>query len=296
VAMPDPFANVLVTGATGNVGAAVIDVLVRNNIGVTAAVMDTEAYDNATNTSVVSVRLDFHDPSSFGPALNGIDSVFLMRPPAISQVKPTLNRFITEAASRGVKHIVFLSVLGAQTNRIVPHHRVELHLAQTAVHSTILRPSFFANNLGGAYREDIRADNRLFVPAGSGRVAFIDARDIAAVVGLVAQNPADHVGRGYTLTGSATYSFAEVAALLTSRLGRSIRYSPASILGYAKHLRQQKLVMPQVLVQTILHVGLRKGSAAMVDPTLRQLLGRDSLTMSEYIEANIDLWTVALSA
>ncbi len=293
MAMPDRFANVLVTGATGNVGSAVIDVLVGNNIGVTAAVMDPDAYVNTTDASLGAVHLDFHDPSTFGSALDGIDSIFLMRPPAISRVKPTLNRFITAAASRGVKHIVFLSVAGAQNNRIVPHHRVEVHLAQTAVGHTILRPSFFANNLGGAHREDIRIHNRLFVPAGTGRVAFIDARDIAAVVGLIAQSPRDHAGRGYTLTGSTTYSFTDVAALLTQHLGKLIQYSPASILGYVKHLRQQKMAKPQVLVQTILHLGLRKGSAAIVDPTLRQLLGRESLTMSQYIEANIDLWTSA---
>jgi uncharacterized protein YbjT (DUF2867 family) len=284
-----PFANVLVTGATGNVGKAVIEVLTASDIGVTAAVADLHKY-RARDSIRKAVQLDFHEPTTFASALRGIDSLFLMRPPAISKMSPTLNRLITVASTMGVKHIVFLSVAGAQTNRIVPHHRVEVHLAKSGVSYTILRPGFFANNLGDAYREDIRTDHRLFVPAGAGRVAFIDARDIAAVVALIARNPADHVGRGYTLTGSNAYSFAEVAELLTRQLGTTIGYTPASILGYIKHLRQRKLAVPQILVQTILHVGIRTGSAAGVDPTLMHLLGRNSLTMNDYIEAHRNLW------
>jgi uncharacterized protein YbjT (DUF2867 family) len=290
--MTSQFRNVLVTGATGNVGAAVIDELRSRKIDVTAAVNEPDKFrvGNQTGQSISAVRFDFHDPNTFRAALNGTDSLFLMRPPSISKVAPTLNHLITVAHAMNVRHVVFLSVAGAETNKIVPHHRVELHLAKTGIDHTILRPGFFANNLGDAYREDIRTDHRIFVPAGTGHVAFIDARDIAAVVGLIAKTPSDHVGRGYTLTGSHTYTFADVATLLTQQLGHTISYTPASILGYAKHLRKRGLVIPQILVQTVLHVALRKGSAATIDPTLSHLLGRESLTMNDYISAHRNLW------
>jgi uncharacterized protein YbjT (DUF2867 family) len=290
--MTNQFTNILVTGATGNVGAAVVEALGSSRINVVAAVTDPNKYKTnaASGANVTAVRLDFQEPATFPAALKGIDSIFLMRPPAISKVSTTLNRLITVAAGAGVKHIVFLSVAGAETNKIVPHHRVEVHLAKTRINHTILRPGFFANNLGDAYREDIRTDHRLFVPAGNGRVAFIDARDIAAVVRLIALVPSDHIGCGYTLTGSQTYDFTEVASLLTSQLGRTIVYTPATILGYVRHLHQRGLVVPQILVQTILHVALRKGSAATVDPTLEQLIGRQSLTMNDYIAAHRALW------
>jgi uncharacterized protein YbjT (DUF2867 family) len=206
--------SMAVTGATGNVGAAVVEALKATHIVGTAAVMDPARYARS-GAPTRAVRLDFQDPATFVPALSGIDCIFLMRPPAISRVAPTLNRLISVAADVGVKHIIFLSVAGAETNKIVPHHRVEVHLARAGVSHTILRPGFFANNLGDAYREDICTDDRLYVPAGNGRVAFIDARDIAAVVAVIAQNPAEHVGHGYTFTGSTTYSFADAAAILS---------------------------------------------------------------------------------
>jgi uncharacterized protein YbjT (DUF2867 family) len=283
------FTNLLVTGATGNVGAAVMEALATTRTLATAAVTDPVRY-TLENVGRSAVTLDFYDPATFAPALDGVDSIFLMRPPAISKVGPTLNRLITVAVERGVRHIIFLSVAGAETNKIVPHHLVETHLAQSGINHTILRPGFFANNLGDAYREDIRTDDRLFVPAGTGRVAFIDARDIAAIVAMIAQDPDEHVGKGYTLTGSVSYSFKDAAALLSACLNRSITYTPASIVGYFQHLRRRGLPIPQVLVQLILHVGLRKGSAALVDPTLARLLGRNANTLEDYITSHQKLW------
>jgi uncharacterized protein YbjT (DUF2867 family) len=205
-------------------------------------------------------------------------------------VASTLNRFITQAVKAGVKHVVFSSVVGADTNPLLPHHRVEKHLRQSAVHHTILRPTFFADNLGTAYRDDIRDDHRLFVPAGQARVAFIDTRDIAAVVACVAADPRPHVNRGYTLTGPAHHSFAEVAAMLSAELGTNIRYEPASVLGYVHHLYRRRLPLPLIAVQTVLHADLRRGHAGLIDPTLPTLLGRDALSLVDYVHHHRKRW------
>ena len=69
-------------------------------------------------------------------------------------------------------------------------------------------------------------------------------------------------------------TFHEVAALLADVLGRPVTYEPASVLGYLAHLGRQGLPVPQRVVQTLLHVGLRRGDAEQVDPTLARLLGR----------------------
>ena len=105
----------------------------------------------------------------------------------------------------------------------------------------MLRPGFFAQNLTDAYRLDIRDDDRLFVPAAQGRVAFIDAVDIGEVAATVLADPMAHAGRGYTLTCPQAVTFEEVAQMLTDALGRSIAYTPASALGYMRHLKDRGL-------------------------------------------------------
>ncbi|MDQ3032063.1 MAG: NmrA family NAD(P)-binding protein [Myxococcota bacterium] len=258
---------ILVTAAAGNVGREVARAL-------RARGADVRAADRAT--------IDFRDPSTWDAALDGCRAVFLLRPPAISDVEHTLNAFVDRARARGVESFVFLSVAGAETNTFVPHHAVERRLIEGPRDWTILRPGFFAQNFEDAYLRDVREDDRIYVPAGKRRVAFVDVRDLAEVAAAALLEPAAHRGQAYTLTGGEAVSFDTAAALLSRALGRTIRYEPASIVGYALHLRRRGLPRGQIAVQTILHVLLRLGQAESIDPTLGALLGRPPRTLAEY--------------
>jgi uncharacterized protein YbjT (DUF2867 family) len=281
---------VLVTGATGNVGREVVRALVEQGRAVRAAVRRTKDGEALRSEGVETVVLDFQDPDTFAPAAEGVGAIFLLRPPAIAKVKPTLNAFLDVVAATGPRHVVFLSVQGADRNPLVPHHAVEQHLLGGGLPWTFLRPGFFAQNLADAYRIDIRDDDRLFVPAEEGRVAFVDARDIADVAARCLGH-AHHQGRAYTLTGAEALTFAEVAELLTAALGRRITYERAGRQEYFAHLRRRHgLAWAQSAVQTILHVGLAFGDAATIDPTLGTLLGRPPRTMRGFIADHVALW------
>jgi uncharacterized protein YbjT (DUF2867 family) len=290
---PSPLApRVLVTGALGNVGREVLRALGAHGIAARAADRSPERARAQLGAGADVTRLDFRDAATFAPALQGCTALFLLRPPAISDVRPTLLRLVDAAAAQGVRQVVFLSVAGAGGNRLVPHHAVEQHLKRLRgpMRWTLLRPGFFAQNLGDAYRRDLTLERRLYVPAGRGRVAFVDVRDVAEVAALAFAQPEAHHAQAYTLTGPEALYFEEVAALLTQALGERVRYVPASILGYLLHLRRQGLPLTQALVQAVLHVGLRFGQAEAVDPTLARLLGRPGRTMREYIRDHVALW------
>ena len=280
--------RVLVVGASGNVGGATVQALVERGIPVRCGVTDPRR--TPPESGVEAVELDVMRPETFGPAVDGIGGLFLMRPPPVSRVGPTLNALTDAAVAAGAEHVVFSSVAGADTNRIVPHHRVETHLRDHVPSWTILRPGFFAQNLEDSYRRDIVDDDRIYLPAGTGRVAFIDTRDIGAAAATVFADPEPHRGNGYTLTGPRAVTFEEVAAILTDTAGRTITYQQATILGYAKHLRRQRLPVAQITVQTVLHTGLRRGDAQTVDPTLAHLLGRQARTLEEYVSEHAAMW------
>jgi uncharacterized protein YbjT (DUF2867 family) len=240
--------------------------------------------------TVRAVRLDFVDRGTWPAALAGVTHMFLMRPPAIADVDHSLNPFIDAARARGVDHVVFLSVAGAGKNRIVPHRKVEDHLRAHGNHHTNLRPGFFAQNLQSSYRDDIARDDRIYVPAGSKPVNWIDVRDIAEVAALVLSEPDEHRGQNYTLAGPGPVAWSVVTDALTAALGRPIRYEPASVLGYVRHLSRRGLPRGAILVQTVLHFLLRFGQGATVDPTLERLLGRPGRGMAAYVADHAQLW------
>jgi uncharacterized protein YbjT (DUF2867 family) len=282
--------SVLVTGAAGNVGREVVLALLQRGARVVAADHRSDRVRTLFGESVVASRLDFLDRGTWAAALQGAEQLFLLRPPAISDVENNLNPFVDFARSQGIDHVVFLSVAGVEKNRFVPHRKVEDHLRARGDHHTFLRPGFFAQNLETSYREDLAQEDRIYVPAGQSLVNWIDVRDIAVVAALVFDEPEEHRAQGYTLTGPGPIPWSDVIAALSHSLGRPIRYEPASILGYVRHLSARGLPRGAVLVQTILHVLLRFGQGATFDPTMERLLGRPGRSMSAYIAEHASLW------
>lgn len=269
--------TVLVTGASGNVGREVVRACVAAGFEV--------------RTTGAGVRLDFTNRSTWAAALAGADFVFLLRPPPLGDMSTTLNPFVDAAFAAGVKHLVFLSVSGAETKTWVPHRKVEDHLKTTTGSWTVLRPGFFAQNLGDAYRRDVQEDSRLFVPAAQGRVAFLDVVDLGDVTARVFQAPERFRSKAIRLAGPEAVTFEQLAAQLTSVLGRRITYEPASIVGYVWHLwRHRGLSLMQIVVQTVLHVGLRAGDAEAVDDEQVGLLGRPATPLGGYLERNRQAW------
>ncbi len=275
-------APILVTGATGNVGRAVVTALRARGLPARPGLREPAGEPDA-------VALDFLRPQTFAPALAGVGGLFLLRPPPIADVKPTLNALIDAALIAGVRRIVFLSVIGADQRGYIPHAKVEKHLSQSTAAWTFLRAGFFAQNLGDAYRPDLREHNELFVPAGAGRAAFVDVRDIGEVAARYFAEPG-HERAAYTLTGPEALSFAEVAALLARALGRDIRYTRPGVARYLWRLRRRRLPLAQAVVQAVLHVGLRFGQGEGLDPTLATLLDHPPRTLAQYIADHLELW------
>ncbi len=282
--------KVLVTTALGNVGREVARACVARGLTIRVSHRE-EAPLKAAYPGLETARVDFLDSSSWPAALAGIDQVFLVRPPPIGKMETTLNPFIDAAYAAGVKHLLFLSVAGADRMKWVPHRKVELHLEKSGTAWTVLRPGFFAQNLEEAYRADILEDSRLYVPAAEGRVAFLDVRDVGDLAALLFEKPEPQAGQALTLTGPEALTFSEVAHLLTHAMGRSVVYQPASVAGYLWHLSvRRKLPLIQVAVQTVLHLGLRRGDAEEVDPTLERLLGRRPHSIADYLARTASHW------
>jgi len=265
----------LVTGSSGNAGREVLTAC--DGLPVTPR---TTHRPDASDTG--DVPFDFVARETWPAALKGVNAVFLMRPPPISDMDATLVPFISACRAADVSRIVFLSVIGADKARWVPHHAVERALMAGPDDWTILRAGFFAQNLQDAYRADIVRDQRIYVPAGRGRVAFLDLRDLAQIAVLAALDRMPPA-QAHALTGPEAVSFDEVAALVTQATGQSVRYDPASILGYLRHLRLAGKPWTAALVQTYLHVGLRWGQAADVTSDVPDLLGRSATPLSDYI-------------
>jgi uncharacterized protein YbjT (DUF2867 family) len=286
--------TVLVIGATGNVGREVLKLLSAQNYPVAAATRNPANARNVLGDGVRVVEFDFNSPGTFTNAFLGVKKLFLVRPPAIanlSAITPALNA----AKQAGVEEIVFLSILGADRNRIVPHYAIERAIERLNIPAVFLRAGFFMQNLNTVHREDICTRSRLFMPAGKGKTSFIDVRDIASVAVKIltkSDGSKDSSNRihAYALTGEQALDYYEVATIFTAVLGKTVTYDNPSLLVFIQQMLQQGLPLQFVLVMTGIYTTTRLGLADTITSDVRQLLDRPPTTMQQYVEDYRQCW------
>ncbi len=281
--------TILVSGATGNVGQAVCKALAALGTPCRAGDIDPQRIKAQSGGATEAVRFVFGDESTYPAAFDGIEKVFLMRPPQIADVKKYMFPAMDAAVKAGVKHFVFLSLIGIENNTIVPHYKVEQYLKQLPVEHTFLRASFFMQNFNTTHRTEIGERNEIFIPAGSSRTSFIDVRDIGAVA-AVALTQAGHAGRAYDLTGPEALDYHTVAAQFSAVLGRQIVFRNPSILSFIFRQLAYGTKLPFVLVMAFLYANTRGGMAAQVTRQVEQLTGRPAHTLRQYIEDYRPAW------
>jgi uncharacterized protein YbjT (DUF2867 family) len=282
--------GILVTGATGNVGAEVIRYLAdRGAAANTVAAVTTPERHIDLPDGARSRVFRFDDSTTFPAAFAGIDRLFLIRPPQIADVEQYLVPVIAYARTAGVRHIVFLSLLGVENNKVVPHYKVEQHLLAAGVPYTFLRPGFYMQNLSTTHRQEILEDDEICVPVGNARTSFIDVRDIGAVAARVLTEEG-HENTAYSLTGPEALTYAQVAEMLSEVLGRRIRYTRPSSLRFYIRARRRGTPRKFALVMVALYTATRFGSGARVTDEVDRLLGRPPLSMRRFVEDYAEVW------
>jgi uncharacterized protein YbjT (DUF2867 family) len=285
---------ILVTGATGNVGGDVLRGLLELGVLVRAAVTDPIRAQKTLPENAELIRFDFTDSSTFGPALEGVTRVFLMRPPVMGDPK-VFQPFLEALKSINIEQVVFLSLLGAQGNPVVPHRKLELTMEKLELPHIFLRPSFFLQNLSTTHRQDILERDDLFVPAGNGRTSFIDARDIAAVAVRALSMP-HIVNGGIDLTGSEALTYSEVAGIFSEMLGRRITYSDPAPPKFGLEMQRRGMKPDFVNVMILIYNTNRFGLAARVTNDVERILGREPISVRRFVKDFRHLFTTELTA
>jgi NAD(P)H dehydrogenase (quinone) len=249
--------TVCVIGATGDLGGRVVTALRAQGADVQGL---------ARRPHPGCVIADLADPASLRAAFAGVERVFLVSSPTEDQVALETNAI--EAAERaGVQRIVKVSniPIAALTTGLHGNHRaIERRLAASPVASTVLQPSFFTTVIDK--QRDLVARGKLVLPTGSGRIAWIDPRDIADVAAEALLRD-DHDGSLH-LTGPEALDADEVAARLgVRRLDPPVaQWRDAAVAGGLD---------PWLADSTVhLYEAVARGALAEVTDTVPRVLGR----------------------
>ncbi|MFG2896266.1 SDR family oxidoreductase [Streptomyces zaomyceticus] len=230
---------ILVTGATGNIGSALLKELQARGVGPLRG-LTRDAARAVLPAGVETVEGDFAEPASLKPALAGVRSLFL-----VSRLGPDAD-LLEAARQAGVEHVVLVSSITVQTH---PHLgpagenlAVEQLLKASGMAWTILRPTQFASN-ALMWAASIRAHETVQAPYAETALPTIHPADIAAVARVALTEPGHH-GRTYALTGPEPVTARQQVEAIAAALGREVPF--AEISRRRAHARMAAVFGPEV--------------------------------------------------
>jgi NAD(P)H dehydrogenase (quinone) len=277
---------ILVTGAAGKTGRAVVRAVADNGAAVRGLVRRREQADLVRSLGAAELCVgNFDDPSELSRAAAGAAAIYHICP-NVSPHEVAYARGVAEAArANGVKRLVYHSVLHPQIEAM-PHHwqklRTEEMLLEAGFDLTILQPTAYMQNILGSWR-GVTEDGALRVPYPvEARLSLVDLEDVAAVAAMVLTE--DGYGGGtFELVGTQPLSQTEVAAAISSALGRSVRAEAETPETWDARARAGGMgdYQRQTLAAMFRHYASH-GLAGNPN-TLRCLLGRQPTDLPEFL-------------
>ena len=277
---------ILITGASGSVGKAVLQEAIRKESKVRGMFRSKEEAAKAPS-GCEAVLADYSDKQSLRKALDGVTSVFVVCSP-IPQLVELESNMLDACKESGVKHVVLNSALGAgDYGKSFPgwHRKVEDKLKAMGMSYTILRPNGFLQNIVAYNAPSIRAQGAFYAAMGHAKVSYVDVGDIA-VVAVKALRGGAHAGKTYDLNGPEAISNEELAKRISKVTGRMVNY--VDIPESAQREAMLGMGMPEWQVTALLELQqyYKQGGGAKTDGLLQALIEREPLTLDQYLTAN----------
>ncbi|MBV9667542.1 MAG: SDR family oxidoreductase [Nitrososphaeraceae archaeon] len=301
--------TILVIGATGTVGSEVVKQIVSSssssssdqNVIIRAAIHSQNKADKFKqyNKTVEIVNMDYNHPKTIADAIDHVDKLFLLTLPTPNMIDIYSDLVKEIRKYDRINHIVMLSsmaagtALGTTIGRL--HRQEEKIIQESGIPYTFLRPNAFMQNFINFFGQTIRNQNAFYLPAGDGKVSFVDARDIAAVAAqaLTSDNNR-YTGKAYIITGQEAISFGQAAESLSNAIGKRISYVDIPEEDARKEMRH--MGMEEWLIDAMMesYSIIRAGHASQTTTVVEQITGRKPIPFTRFAKDHAKFFGVFL--
>ncbi|GAB3897225.1 SDR family oxidoreductase [Larkinella knui] len=278
---------ILLTGATGQLGTAVINQLLQKIPAsqIAAFVRDEGKATNLIKQNVTIRVGTYDDTAALGRALQGIETVLLIAGTDEENRVRQHQNVVDAARKAGVQRFAYTSRAlkdpATLVNRLMAgHFQTEDYIKASGLPYTLFQNILYLDAIPQFVGGDAVFERGISVPAGQGRVALALRSELGEAIAnaLVSH---DEGNRTYRLTGSESYSFDEIAAALTSLSGKTVAYTPADPATFETQLIGRGL--PEVVARRITGfiTDIANGQEDIISPDLEKLLGRKPTALQE---------------
>lgn len=279
--------KIIVLGAAGNIGTAVLKHLQGKNVETFAGVKTTQDFDIVTKFGATPIEVDFTNQDSLNTALAGKQRVFLVTP--LMQNPEEITKKVIEAAKENdLKHFVRSTASGADSNGQIQMARwagkSEDLIKSSGLAYTILRPTNFLQNFVNFHSQTIHEQGNFYLPNGDAKLSMLDINDLGEVA-AVALTSEDHYGKTYELSGLA-YTNDELAQTLSSVIGKKVNYVDVPEEMAKKSMLS--LHMPEWMVDAMMELNyvIKQGWTNAYSEDFKNITGKEYTDAKAFFENN----------
>jgi NAD(P)H dehydrogenase (quinone) len=285
--------TILVTGATGGLGHAVVETLLQTTNPAQLAVLARDPAKAADlQAQGVAVRQgDYSDYESLTAAFEGVEKLYFVATSSMTDRIQQHGNVVKAATAAGVKHLVYTSFQRKTEDGTSPvafieeaHLATEKLIKQSGLTYTILKHALYLDVFPPFFGPQVLENNTIYLPAGAGRGAYASRHDLAVAGAAVLTSPG-HENQTYELAANTTYSMADFAEALSTLSGRAIQYVAPSPAEFVAQLTQAGVPAENSQMAAALMSAIAQGEFDFPDPTLEKLLGRKPKSPTEFLKA-----------
>ncbi|WP_017318392.1 SDR family oxidoreductase [Mastigocladopsis repens] len=281
---------ILVTGATGQLGTAVVKNLLENTSANRIAAF---VRDESKASALVDIRVgSYDDTASLDKAMHGIEKVLLIAGTDEDNRLQQHQNVVDAAKKAGVQCIAYTSRTLKDRNTIanklmVGHFQTEDYIKASGLNYALFRNVLYMDTIPLFVGERV-FDTGIYLPTGHGRVPFALRSEMGeAIAHALLESGCGN--RIYKLTGSESYSFDDVAATLSDLSGKEVDYTPAEKSAFEAQMKERGV--PETMVERVVGflTDIKNGQEEEVSPDMENLLGRKPASLKKGLKVLFNL-------
>jgi NAD(P)H dehydrogenase (quinone) len=287
--------NILVTGATGPLGTAVIEDLLKKTDAANLNALVRDA-DKAAALKGKNIKIhvgDYNDYASLVAAFQNIDKVYMVSGNDIPNRVRQQEDIIKAAQEAGVKHIVYTSFQRKNETESSPiafiaegHLNTEEKLKESGLTYTILQHGLYTDLVPIFAGQELLKNKTIYLPAGDGKIAFALRTDFAeAGANVLLDESGKYDNKSIELTGNEAVSWSQIAEFISTVTGEQISYVAADDQEFVDTLTKAGVPAEYVGLFASFSKAAAEGEFDHVTAELETLLGRKPVTVAAYVQS-----------